>query len=145
MPAFREGEVKMHELKLDEASLDALPEVIAFVDSHLEEAGWPLKSQMQIDVAIEELYVNIVHYAYVPETGPALIRMEFEDESTVRFTLIDEGIPFDPTKQQDPDTSLPAAQREIGGLGIYMVKKSMDGMSYRRENGNNVLTVWKKR
>ena len=135
----------MYELKIENASLETLTEVLTFVESHLEEAGWPLKSQMQVDVAVEEIYVNIVHYAYSPATGPAEIHMEIENGETVSITFIDQGVPFDPTARTDPDVSLSAEDREVGGLGIYMVKKSMDSMDYRREDGRNILTIRKKR
>ena len=132
----------MPELNLDEARLDRLNEVMAFVDAHLEEADCPMKTQLQIDVAVEEIYVNIASYAYAPETGPAVIRLEMaEDASAVTISFIDRGVPFDPLAKPDPDVTLSAQEREIGGLGIFMVKKSMDDMRYAYEDGQNILTI----
>ena len=134
----------MFELKLDEARLDRLDEVLAFVDNILESMDCPMKAQMQIDVAVEELYVNIAHYAYAPGVGPADIRVEVEDGPAVAITFVDQGIPYDPLAKPDPDVTLSAEERQIGGLGIYMVKKSMDDMKYRREGDSNVLTIRKQ-
>ena len=134
----------MRELKLDEARVDRLDEVLAFVDGILEELDCPMKTQLQMDVAVEELYVNIAHYAYAPEIGPAEMRVEVEDGPTLAITFIDHGIPYDPVAKPDPDVTLSAEERQIGGLGIYMVKKSVDDMTYRREDDSNVLTIRKK-
>ena len=134
----------MYELKLDEARVDRLDEVLAFVDGILEGVECPMKKQMQLDVAVEELYVNIARYAYAPETGPALLRVEIEEGPVVAITFIDQGVPYDPLAKRDPDVTLSAEERQIGGLGIYLVKKSMDGMAYRREGENNVLTIRKQ-
>ncbi len=134
----------MRELKLEDARLDTLAEVMSFVDGVLEETGCSIKSQMRIDVAVEELYVNIAHYAYAPGTGPAIIQMDITQEpKTAVITFIDAGVPHDPLARPDPDITLAAEDRPIGGLGIYMVKKSMDGMEYRYEDGKNILTIRK--
>ncbi len=134
----------MQELTI-EATIDNLDMVLEFVDAILMESDCGMKEQMQIDVAVEELYVNIAHYAYAPMTGEATIQMDVRDEDrTAVITFRDTGIPYDPLKKPDPDISLPAEDREIGGLGIYMVKKSMDTMRYEYKNGMNVLTIEKK-
>lgn len=136
----------MRELKLDEARLDCLDEVLAFVDGILEELDCPMKIQIQMDVAVEEVYVNIAHYAYAPGTGPATVRVESvesEQGPAVAIAFIDRGIPFDPLAKPDPDVTLSAEQRQIGGLGIYMVKKSMDDVKYAYRDGQNVLTIIK--
>jgi len=135
----------MPELKLDEARLDRLQEVLAFVDGQLEAVDCPLRVQMQIDVAVEEIYVNIAHYAYAPAIGPAVIRLSVTPSPGMfEITFIDEGVAFDPVAKADPDVTLPVEQRQIGGLGIYMVKKSMDEVLYAREDGKNVLTLRKR-
>lgn len=104
--------------------------------------------QVSIDVAVEELFVNIAHYAYLetPEgKGKAWIRIGFrQDPTTMVLSLIDKGIPFDPVAKPDPDVTLKAEDRKIGGLGIYMVKKSMDSMVYERRDDMNILTITKK-
>lgn len=133
----------MYELSLD-ATIENLDEVLAFVDQHLEEADCSMKVQMQIDVAVEEIFVNIAHYAYKPEIGRALVQLDFEPGNVVAITFVDSGIPYDPLAKADPDVTLSAEERQIGGLGIYMVKKSMDEMLYAREDGKNILVLKKK-
>ena len=134
----------MKELTI-EATTDNIPAVTDFVNEQLEELGCSIKVQMQIDIAIDELFGNIAHYAYSSETGRATVRVELiEAPLSVVITFIDNGVPYDPLKKEDPDTSLSAENRQIGGLGIYMVKKSMDAVSYEYRNGQNILTVTKK-
>lgn len=133
----------MKELKID-ALVENLDQVLAFVDAELEAMECSMKIQMQIDVAVEELFVNIASYAYAPETGDAIIGVEsFQDPQRVEITFIDEGIEYDPLKKEDPDVTLAAEERQIGGLGIYMVKKSMDNMEYKRQDGKNILKITK--
>lgn len=128
-----------------EAKLDNLAQVLQFVDSRLEEEDCPIGVQMKIDVAVEELFVNIASYAYAPGSGSATVRMEVEeDPKTVVITFVDCGVPYDPLAKEDPDVTLSINDREIGGLGIFMVKKSMDDMIYEYENGQNVLTIRKR-
>ncbi len=133
----------MRELRM-EAKVENLNRVLAFVDEALEQVNCPVKTQMQLDVAVEELFVNIASYAYAPGTGDAVIQIETGREPlSVSITFIDGGVPYDPLAKPDPDITLSAEERQIGGLGIYMVKKSMDDMRYRREDGKNILTIRK--
>lgn len=125
------------------ADTEKLYEVQGFVDAELEAHDCPMKTQMLIDVSLEELFVNIAHYAYPEGNGWAEIRVGVTD-GVVSITLIDGGIPYDPLKKPDPDVTLAAEDRQIGGLGIYMVKKKMDEMTYERRDGKNVLTIRKK-
>ena len=126
------------------ATLDNLDTVMAFVDQQLEEVGCSMKAQMQIDIAVEEVYVNIAHYAYNPEVGGVTIRVQIEEEPlAVILTFIDKGKPYDPLAKEDPDVTLAAEDRQIGGLGIFMVKKSMDNVSYEYNEGRNILTLKK--
>lgn len=128
-----------------EATLDNLSEVLLFIDRELMAADCGIRSKMSIDVAVEELYVNIARYAYTPNVGEAEICVDIlEDPRTCEITFIDSGVPYDPLAKKDPDISLPADEREIGGLGIFMVKKSMDDMRYEYRDGQNVLTISKK-
>ena len=128
-----------------EAKLDNLAQVLQFVDSRLEEEDCPIGLQMKIDVAVEELFVNIASYAYAPDSGSATVRMEVEENpKTVVITFADHGVHYDPLAKEDPDVTLSINDREIGGLGIFMVKKSMDDMIYAYENGQNVLTIRKR-
>ena len=134
----------MRELKI-EAKTENLSEVLAFVDGQLEAQGCPMKAQMQIDLVIEELFVNIARYAYAPGTGTAEIQMEVsKDASLVTITMIDRGRPYNPLAKHDPDIALSAEDRQIGGLGIYLVKKNVDEIGYLRRDGQNILTVTKK-
>ena len=133
----------MKELTLP-ATIENIESVIDFVNGQLEEIKCPLKAQMQIDIAIDELFGNIAHYAYNPETGPATVRVEVtEDPIAVVITFIDRGVPYDPLKKEDPDITLSAEERAIGGLGIFMVKKTMDEISYEYKDGKNILRIKK--
>ena len=99
---------------------------------------------MQIDIAIDELFGNIAHYAYNPDIGEATVRVEVTKEPlAVIITFIDNGVPYDPLAKADPDTTLSADERAIGGLGIFMVKKTMDDITYEYKNGQNILTIKK--
>ena len=127
-----------------EASVDNLSRVLSFVDAELEALDCPTKTQLQLDIAVEELFVNIASYAYAPGTGSAAIRFEAEQEPKAAvITLIDSGTPYNPLARKDPDVTLSAEERQIGGLGIYMVKKSMDEVTYEHTDGKNVLRIKK--
>ncbi len=133
----------MKELTL-EATVDNLNAVTDFVNEQLELYDCPMKAQMQIDVAIDELFSNIAHYAYNPNVGPATVRVEVaEDPLSVIITFIDNGIPYDPLAKADPDITLSAEERGIGGLGIFMVKKTMDDVTYEYKDGQNILKIKK--
>lgn len=127
---------------------ESFEKVMAFVDDYLEEAECPMKEQMTIDVAVEEIYVNIASYAY-PEDyagGDGMAEIEIEDlqdKPGVLITFKDSGIAYNPLAKPDPDITLSAEEREIGGLGIYMVKQSMDDIKYAYENGRNILCIKK--
>ena len=132
-----------NELEL-EAVLENLGEAQAFVDEHLDDAGCPPKARMQIDLAVEEIFVNISNYAYAPDQGKATVRVEVsQDPVTVTITFLDHGIPYDPLAKQDPDVTLAASDRQIGGLGIFMTKKIMDDIAYEYKDGQNILTLKK--
>lgn len=126
------------------ATLENIDAVTAFVDEQLEEMGCPMKAQMQIDIAIDELFSNIARYAYTPDTGEATVRVEKADHPLAAvITFIDRGKPYNPLAKEDPDTTLSAEERQIGGLGIFMVKKSMDDMQYEYKDGQNILRIQK--
>ena len=134
----------MKELTL-EATLDKIPEVTAFVDSLLEELECPMKAQIQIDVAIDEIFSNIARYAYKGGKGNATVRVEMEkNPAAVRITFADNGTPYNPLEQDDPDITLSADDRPIGGLGIFVVKKTMDDLQYAYRDGKNILCIRKK-
>lgn len=131
------------EITLD-ATVENIETVTTFVNEQLESLGCPPKIQMQIDIAIDELFGNIALYAYAPDSGPATVRLEVQqDPLTVCLTFLDHGVPYDPLQNKDPDISLGTDERQIGGLGIYIVKKSMDDIEYRYENGKNILKIKK--
>ena len=133
----------MREITVD-ATIENIAEVTAFVDEQLEAFDCPMKVQMQIDIAIDELFSNIAHYAYKPEVGKATVRVEFDEEPRAAVvTFVDRGVPYDPLAKKDPDVTLSAEERKIGGLGIYLVKKSMDDMFYEYKDGQNILTIKK--
>lgn len=134
----------MNELNLS-ATLENLDQVTAFVEEKLEACGCPMKIQMQVAIAVEEIYVNIAHYAYNPEVGPATIRVEVpEDPLEVVITFMDRGKPYDPLAKEDPDVSLSAEERDVGGLGIFMVKQTMDDIRYEYADGRNILKIRKR-
>ena len=132
----------MKELTI-EAKKQNLTEVLAFVDGVMEEEGCSLKAQMKVDVAAEEIFVNIASYAYGDGVGYALIRAGRTDRNLFEITFIDEGVPYDPTSKEDPDVSLSAEERPIGGLGIFLAFKVMDEVKYEYAEGRNQLTLRK--
>ena len=119
--------------------------VLGFVEETLEGFECPIKTQTAICVAIEEVFVNVAHYAYPEGEGDMSIYIDFDDQNrAITFRMTDKGVPFNPLKKPDPDITLSAEEREIGGLGIFITKKTMDSLSYSYENGENVLTMIKK-
>lgn len=127
-----------------EATIENVGVVTAFVNQELERLGCPGRAQMQVDVAIDELFGNIAQYAYHPGAGPATVRVEtVENPLAVVITFIDNGVKYDPLAKEDPDITLPIEERGIGGLGIYMVKKTMDSVSYEYRDGQNILRIQK--
>ena len=125
-----------------DASDDKLHDVLSFVEEELEKHDVSMKTMMAINVAVEEIFVNIAHYAYEGRPGKAVVGMNF-DEDNVHIYLVDNGIPFNPLEMKDPDITAGVDEREIGGLGIYMVKKSMDKCTYERRNNQNVFVMRK--
>ena len=128
-----------------EAVRENIPRITEFVDAALERMDCSVKAQMAIDIALDEILANICHYAYAPGTGTVEVCVDHDAENrTAEITFRDRGVPFDPLQKEDPDTTLTAEQRQIGGLGIFLVRKTMDAVEYRREDGCNVLTIRKK-
>jgi sigma-B regulation protein RsbU (phosphoserine phosphatase) len=137
------GGTGVKEILID-AKPEKLPELTEFAENFLDEIGCPLKTKLQIDVMLDEIFTNIVSYAYAPGEGKARISFEcLEGPKRAVITFADRGMPFDPTKVEEPDISLPAEERKIGGLGILMVRKTMDDVSYEYKDGQNILTVIK--
>ena len=133
----------MKELTVD-AAVENIEVVTDFVNEELEKLDCPVKARRQIDVAIDELFGNIARYAYSPDVGKATVRFSVEEKPLeVTITFIDNGIPFNPLEKSNPDTHLSAEERPIGGLGIFLVKKSMDLVEYEYKNGQNILKIKK--
>jgi sigma-B regulation protein RsbU (phosphoserine phosphatase) len=140
----KQGGVQMMN-KTFPAKVESLSDVLGFVDQTLESCECPMKIQTAICVAIEEVFVNVAHYAYGDGEGDMTLGIGFDAASReITFRMTDKGVPFDPLKKPDPDITLSAEEREIGGLGIFITKKTMDTVKYAYENGENVLTMIKK-
>ena len=138
-----ETSLKTYELDIMEEN-ENLSRVQSFLGQCLEKVDCHGKSQMQMELAAEEIFVNIANYAYAPEKGRAVVRVEVSDDPvTVTLTFIDQGVPYDPLKRKEPDVTLPAEERGIGGFGIFLTKKTMDNASYQYRNGQNILTLKK--
>ncbi|MCR5370909.1 MAG: ATP-binding protein [Clostridium sp.] len=122
-----------------------IPVVTDFVNDKLEEEDCPPKAMMQVDIAIDEIFVNIANYAYEGESGNVTVQVDIDDDNGKQMvlTFIDSGIPFNPLEAGDPDITLPAEKRSVGGLGIFIVRKTMDGMKYMRKNNRNILVIRK--
>ena len=133
----------MNELVI-EASRENLLKVQSFIDEQREEYGCPMVTLTTINIAVEEIFVNIANYAYAPETGNAVIQVIMHDDPpSAEISFIDSGMQYNPLKKPDPDTTLALGQRRIGGLGIYMVKNSMDDITYEYKDSKNILTIKK--
>ena len=127
------------------AKTEMLNDVLGYVEQTLESFDCPMKTQMAICVALEEVFVNVAHYAYPCGDGDMTLAIAFDEASrAVTFRMADQGVPFDPLQKPDPDITLSAEDRQIGGLGIFIAKKTMDSIQYAYENGENVLTMIKK-
>lgn len=128
---------------LIKATRENLAKVNEAVEDFLADKPISFKTRTQIDLAVEEIYINIASYAYPDSEGNAEIILS-ENNGEFVMTFIDEGVPYDPLAKPDPDTTLSASERQIGGLGIFLVKKIMDSVTYKYEDGKNFLTISKK-
>ena len=126
------------------ARVESIPAVTEFINAELEALDCPMKTQMQIELAIDELFSNIAHYAYGGGKGEATVRFEqLDDPHTVQLTFIDSGIAYNPLEAPEPDVTLPAEERQAGGLGVFIVRKTMDEVIYEHVNGRNILRIKK--
>lgn len=130
----------MNELLID-ATNDNLDSVLAFIESELETKDCPMQLLMQIQIVVEEIFVNIANYAYNPDIGSVKIRVAVENDIVIEFE--DDGTAYNPLEKEDPDITLDVQEREIGGLGIFIVKQIMDEVVYKHEGNKNILTVRK--
>lgn len=128
-------------VKADDSMLEAVQD---FIHQQIEDLCTDMKLLMQIDLAVEEIFVNIAHYAYAPQTGEATITCNLNKETReMQIIFSDSGKPFNPLDRDEPDVTLPAEERGIGGLGIFLTKKYMDEVSYEYSGGKNNLTLKK--
>lgn len=125
------------------ADIQNLSEIFEFIVEELPEDSQNGKLQQDIELICEEIFVNICNYAYGDKTGMAEIETDIS-EGKLTIIFRDSGIPFNPLTRQNPDISLPPEERNIGGLGIYLVKRLADEVSYRYDENTNILTVVKK-
>ena len=124
-----------------EAKTDNLDSVLNFINEELEAVDYPIKLQMQVSIAVEEIFINIACYAYSPEVGNVAICIAVKDEIFVEF--MDKGKSYNPLETDNPDINLDIDERPIGGLGVFMAKQMMDTVEYRREDDKNILTMKK--
>ena len=134
----------MNEIILS-ARMDNLNPVIEMIEGELTANGCPMNELMQISMACEEIFVNIATYGYIPGEGDAKVKVDIEGEDSKKCIIIfeDMGHPFNPLEKKDPDVTLDACERPVGGLGIYMVKNTMDSVDYQYKDGRNILTLVK--
>ena len=134
----------MKEITVD-AMIENMNTVTAFVDDFLDQIACPMKSRIQINIVIDEIFGNICHYAYKDSVGAVTVRVESGNTPKAVFlTFTDNGIPYNPLDTEDPDITLSSEERKIGGLGIYLVKKNMDEMKYEYVNQQNILRIEKR-
>lgn len=126
-----------------QATDENLQEVLSMIEEELEMHDCSMKNSMAITVAVEEIFVNIAHYAYEGSVGDATVSIDFENDDVI-IKFVDAGFAFDPLAKEDPDVNASAEERDIGGLGIYMVKKTMDECTYNRQDDKNIFTIRKK-
>ena len=143
-PDPAEGKAEMKEITL-EAKTENLPVVIDLANELLEGKNCSMKTQMQIELAVDEVFTNIACYAYAPATGKATVKAELlTDPDALEMTFIDRGQPYNPLETEEPDVTSSAEERKIGGLGVFLVRKTMDEVRYRYEDGQNILTIRKE-
>lgn len=134
----------MKEITVD-ATIENMNTVTVFVDDFLDQIACPMKSKIQINIVIDEIFGNICHYAYKDSVGAVTVRVESGNTPKAVFlTFTDNGIPYNPLETEDPDITLSSEERKIGGLGIYLVKKNMDEMKYEYVNQQNRLWMEKR-
>ncbi len=127
-----------------EAIVEQIETVTEFVNAELEKLDCPMKARIQLDIAIDEIVSNIAYYAYGEKTGTVTVRIEaLQQENGVQLMFLDSGVPYDPLTRQDPDISAEIEDRKEGGLGIFLVRKTMDDMKYEYKDGQNCLTIRK--
>ena len=140
----QQRDVKLRKVIVLPNDTQEVPRLAAFVDEVCEVVGFDATVTMQMNLAIEEAVVNVMEYAYPPGTRGDVTVEAVSNDVRLKFTIIDNGSPFDPTAKADVDTALSAEERPIGGLGIHLVRQLMDSINYERIDGQNILTLRKK-
>jgi serine/threonine-protein kinase RsbW len=134
----------MHKLILT-AKIENLNKVFDFLDAQLSSLAYNMKAKLQLELSIEEAYVNISKYAYKSDKGEVeILTTVDEDPLQITVQLVDSGIPYNPLKTEDPDLCTDTEEKELGGLGIFLIKKNVDNIKYKYHNGKNILTLQKK-
>jgi len=123
--------------------IDELPRLATWLDELGASRALPSEATRDLHLALEEWLTNVISYAYSDEKEHAIRLRLWHMPGQLRIEIADDGEPFDPTARREPDTTLPLEHRPIGGLGIHFVRKTMDGFSYRREDGHNIVTLTK--
>ena len=139
----RKNEKTLNEKQEFNADKKELPKVQKFIESKLEECNINTKTIMQINLCVEEIFVNIASYAYKDKPGTCILTTRFDGEKNIDITFEDSGIPFNPLEKEDVNINIPLEERQIGGLGIFITKKKMDNIEYKYENGKNILKITK--
>ena len=124
------------------AKKESLPEAMAFLEEQLNKLNVDSKKQMQVSIAVEELFVNIANYSYAADEGE--VEIQIDKDAVLIISLIDSGQPFNPLERKDPDVNAPLEERDIGGLGIYMAKQNADKIEYEYKDGKNIVRIYKK-
>jgi anti-sigma regulatory factor (Ser/Thr protein kinase) len=133
----------MEKLTID-AKVENLATATNFITESLEEKDCSIKIILQMELVMEEIFVNVASYAYRPNVGPVTICKEFDDApQAIIITFIDSGVSYNPLEHEDPDINAGVDERDIGGLGIFLVKKNVDAIYYERKDGQNILTLKK--
>ncbi len=121
--------------------VNEVPKMAEWIDLLAEEIGLPIDKTFQLNLALEEAVVNVMNYAFPGETN-RVFTLEAEDfDDRITFVIDDTGVPFDPTQQEDPDLTLSAEERPIGGLGIMLVRQFMSNINYEYREGHNRLSL----
>ncbi len=133
----------MKEIKV-KADKEAIDEVYSFIEEELLSVeGCSRRDALKLHMVIDELFTNVANYAYENSEGEVTVGFD-EENSLVSISFIDSGTPYNPLDQESPDVTLSAKERKIGGLGVFMVKNTVDDISYERKDGKNIVTVYKK-
>ena len=140
---LKQGIILKRQLTLPN-DIKTIPQLSEFIEEIGEKLAMEMSTIMSLNLALEEAVVNVMEYAYAPGTYGEVYLEVTANETSIEFIISDSGIPFDPTKKEEVDTTLSADERPIGGLGIHLVREIMDSVSYKYIDNKNILTLSKK-